>query len=95
MPVGVIQEFAEGSLDQYDQVIEKMGFTPGGAGPVGNMFHWVTEIDGHVRITDVWETREQFEQFAQETIGPLAAEVGVPQPPEVTYFEVHSFLTAG
>lgn len=95
MPVGVIQEFDEGTLDQYDQVIEKMGFTAGGTGPPGNMFHWVTEVEGRVRITDVWETQEQFEQFAQEKIGPLAAEVGVPQPPEVTYFEVHNFLTAG
>ena len=93
MAVGVVQDFAGGTLEQYDQVIEKMGLSPGGTAPTGNLFHWVTEMEGGVRVTDVWQSREQFEQFAQEQIGPIAAEVGVPNPPEVSYFEVHNHLT--
>jgi hypothetical protein len=58
------------------------------------LFHWVTQTDDGVRVTDVWQSREEFERFAQEQIGPIAGEVGVPNPPEVSYFEVHNYLTA-
>jgi len=94
MAVAVVMEF-EGTLDQYDQVIEKMGFSPGGKGPSGALFHWVTETDGGLRVTDVWESKERFEQFAEEEIGPRTAEVGIPGPPQMTFYEVHNHLSAG
>jgi hypothetical protein len=95
MAVGVVLEFQGASLDQYDQLVKRMGFTPGGKGAPGGLFHWVTKTDGGLRITDVWDTRETFEKFAQEKIGPLSQEVGVTSPPDVTFFEVHNYLTAG
>jgi hypothetical protein len=53
----------------------------------------ITE-DG-IRVTDVWETAEQFERFAEERIGPITEAVGVPSPPELEYYDVHNYLTAG
>ena len=95
MPVAVVLEFEGGTLDQYDQVVQKMGLSPGGAGPPGALFHWVTATDGGVRVTDVWATREQFDRFAEEQIGPISAEVGLPGPPSVTVHDVHNHFTAG
>ena len=95
MPVAVVMDFKDATLDHYDQVIEKMGLTPGGAGPPGALFHWVASTDGGMRVVDVWETREQFERFADEQIGPYSAEVGIPNPPEIHFHDVHSHLTAG
>jgi hypothetical protein len=87
-------DFPGGTLEQYDQVIHKMGFQPGGPGAPGGLFHWVTKTDEGIRVTDVWESREQFERFAQEKIGPLTAQVGVPKP-NITFYEVHNYLTKG
>jgi hypothetical protein len=89
MAVGVVMDFEGGTLDQYDQVVQKMGLTPGGPTPPGALFHWVTATDNGVRVTDVWESREQFEQFAQEKIGPYSAEVGL-SAPQPTFYEVHN-----
>ncbi len=94
MAVGVVLEFTGGTLEQYDRVLSKMNFTAGGKTPPGNPFHWVTATDDGIRITDVWETREQFDAFAQEQIGPLTAEVGMSEP-QATFYEVHNYLTAG
>jgi hypothetical protein len=94
MAVAVILEFDDATIDQYNQVVGKMGFEPGGPGAPGGLFHWATETDNGFRVTDVWETREQFDQFAEEKIGPYSQEVGLPQP-EITFFEVHNHLTAG
>jgi hypothetical protein len=46
-------------------------------------------------VTDVWESREQFDRFAEEQIGPFSAEVGLPGPSSVTFHEVHNHFTAG
>ena len=94
MAVGVVLEFEGGTLDQYDQTVEKMSFTPGGTGAPGGLFHWVTATDNGIRVTDVWEDKETFERFAEESIGPISAEVGFPSAPDITFFEVHNYLTA-
>ena len=95
MAIGVQLDFPGATLSQYDQVIKKMGFRPGGPGAPGGLFHWVTKTDNGIRVTDVWESREQFETFSKQKIGPLTAEVGVTGPPKVTLFEVHNYLTKG
>jgi hypothetical protein len=95
MAVAVILDFPGATLEQYDQVIQKMGFSPGGAGGPGGLFHWVTATEDGIRVTDVWESREQFEKFAEEEIGPRTQEVGFPGPPERTFHDVHNHLTAG
>jgi len=95
MAVAVQLDFSGSTLEQYDEVIGKMGLTPGGPGGPGGLFHWVTKTDDGLRVTDVWESKEAFETFAQEKIGPVSQEVGMPNPPEVQFFEVHNYLTAG
>jgi hypothetical protein len=92
MPVAVVMEFDGGTLDQYDQVVQNMGLTPGGPGPEGALFHWVTATDGGIRVTDVWESREAFGRFAEEQIGPKSAEVGL-APPQPVFHEVHNHFT--
>jgi hypothetical protein len=95
MPIAIVMEFEGATLEQYDQVIEKMGFEPGGPGAPGGLSHWVAATEDGIRVTDVWESRALFDQFAQEQIGPLTASVGIPAPPELTFHDVHNHLTAG
>jgi hypothetical protein len=94
MAVAIVMEFEGGTLDQYNEVIQLMGLTPGGAGPPGALFHWVTTTDDGIRVTDVWESQEQFDQFAQEQIGPHSATVGLPEP-QASVHDVHNHFTAG
>ncbi|MBS1888758.1 MAG: hypothetical protein JSU06_16365 [Actinobacteria bacterium] len=94
MAVAIVMDFPGGTLQQYDEVIEKMGLAAGGPTPPSALFHWVTEVDGGLRVTDVWETRDAFDAFAAEQIGPITAEVGVPGPPEMTYYDVHNYMAA-
>ena len=95
MAIAVQQDFPQATLEQYDEVIKRMGFHPGGPGGPGGLFHWVTKTDSGIRVTDVWESREQFEKFEAEKIQPFAAQAGIPAPPTITFFEVHNYLTKG
>jgi hypothetical protein len=89
MAVGLILDFKGGTLDQYDQIVERMDL--GGKVPPGAIFHWVAATDDGIRVVDVWEDRATFDKFAQEKIGPFSAEVGAPQP-EITEYAVHNTL---
>jgi hypothetical protein len=95
MAIAVVLKFKGASLDQYDQVVDRMGFERSGAGSPGGIFHWVTQTEDGLQITDVWESKDVFERFAQEQIGPHTAAVGITERPEITYYEVHNYLTAG
>lgn len=95
MPVAVEMNFSGATIDQYDQILEKMGLTPGGSTPPGAISHWVAKTDDGMRVVDVWETREQFERFAQEQIGPYSKEVGLEGEPATRFYDVHNYLTAG
>jgi hypothetical protein len=93
MAVAVEMNFRGATLEQYDQVIELMGLQSGKA-PPNAIFHWAAETDDGLRVVDVWETREAYEQFAQEQIGPYTQQVGIAGPPETTYYDVHNILKA-
>jgi hypothetical protein len=95
MAIGVQIDFDGATLDQYDEVVAKMGFEPGGRGEPGGLFHWVTKTDTGIRVTDVWESQEIFERFAREKIGPLTAAVGLMTEPRISFYDVHNYLTAG
>lgn len=92
MAVAILMDFRGVTLEQYDQVIESGGFLPGGPLPWEGLFHWVTKTDDGILIVNVWESQAGFERFVTETVAPLAAEVGVVEPPVLKIFEVHNYL---
>jgi hypothetical protein len=93
MAVGVVMDFDDATLEQYDQVMEKMQLASSGSEmPAGGLFHWVTKTDTGLRVTDVWENREEFDRFAAEQIGPFTQEVGITAEPRVSFYDVHNYM---
>lgn len=95
MAVAVQMDFDGATLDQYDEICGKMGLTPKGPGPAGAISHFATTTSAGLRVVDVWETKEQFEKFAETQIGPHSAAAGVTAPPRMEFFEVHNYFTPG
>jgi ketosteroid isomerase-like protein len=93
-PIAVVMDYAA-SPTQYDRVIEMMGMAREGVGPEGGLFHWVAAVGGGVRITDVWQDRQTFDDFAEHQIKPYSERAGVPAPTSVTFYDVHNYFTAG
>ena len=83
------------TLENYDRAVTILGGTPGGPYPdPGCLFHWVTGISGGFRITNVFKTKQGFETFAAEKLGPVRVQVGLPQP-QNKFIDVARFMTAG
>ena len=53
MAVAVEMSFKGATLAQYEQVIKKMGFSHGGKGSPGLLFHWVATTSDGFRVVDV------------------------------------------
>ena len=95
MAVAIEMTFKGATLDQYNEVMRLMSLDDGSrVSPPGALFHWVAATDDGIRVVDVWESREVFDTFAQEQIGPYTAQVGIPDPPEMTYYDVHNTIEA-
>lgn len=87
--VGVVSDFEGATLDQYDEILQLLGMSPRGRQSLA------MKTDSGFRVTDVWESREAFEKFSQERVAPYADKVGLPNPPDVTFHEVHNYLREG
>jgi hypothetical protein len=90
MAVAVEMRFKGGTVAQYDEVMKLMDL--GDSVPEGALFHWVAATDDGILVVDVWETMEQFNAFAGESIGPHTQAVGLAGPPEITTRPVHNYL---
>lgn len=62
----------------YDAIVDEMGIRDNA--PRGLVYHWCAPAGGGLRVCDVWETREDFERFAQEKIGPIGSKHGFAAP---------------
>jgi hypothetical protein len=80
----------------YNQLLQRLGVSPGGRHPDPDcLFHWIAETPSGFRVTDVWTSRAQFDEFVQNTIGPIAQQLGIPDPSRVNETQIANFLTAG
>src|SRR5688500_2261814 len=90
MPVGVIMDFTtDRGSEAYDSVMAKMQL--GGHLPDGALFHAAGPTDDGWRVVDVWQDQATFQAFADQTIGPLTAQEGLPEP-AIQFIEVNEMF---
>jgi hypothetical protein len=92
MTVAVQLDFQGVTLEQYDQVSERVGLLMGGPMPRGGLFHWVAPTDEGIRVVAVYEDRETFDAFLEKTVLPNYRKVGVSDRPTIQYFPIHNYL---
>lgn len=74
----------KGSVQQYREVIRLLEEAGAGA-PPGRLYHVTFEKDGRMGTVDVWNSREEFDEFGK-VLMPIVERVGIElAPPE--FFE--------
>jgi hypothetical protein len=77
------------TTEQYDDTIrrlEKVGDWP----PAGLEYHVAFKSDGKFRVSEIWDSREQFEAFGQRLM-PVLDEVGI-EPGQPEMLEIHNII---
>lgn len=89
--MSVLIRFAPASLsaEQYDESIRRLQ-EAGDFPPDGLDYHVCFGSDGNLRVSEIWDSREQLEAFG-ERLMPLLADVGI-DPGEPELIEIHSII---
>jgi hypothetical protein len=89
--VSLVTRFAPPSLtaQQYDEVVRRL--TEAGVFPADGLdYELCFGSEGNLKVSQVWDSQEQLDAFAEQ-LRPILAEVGInPGEPEV--LEVHNII---
>lgn len=96
MPIVRMVSPRDVTYDIYKQVEAKIGVE--NDPPEGLIVHTASEVDGQLKIVDIWESEEHADRFGQERLGPAIAEVagqamaGPPEPGQVQVYEIKAMV---
>ncbi len=89
---GTIHRFPGGTKDQYEAGIARV-HPPDGSLPEGQTYHAAGATDGAWIVAAMWDSRESYERFRDETLIPglqALGDAGFPTPQQSTEFEIHN-----
>ena len=78
--------------EQYDALMDELGYGRGVAGP-GVLFHWAGPTADGMRAVDVYESREAADRLVAKHVGPAAQKLGLSLP-DITEHEVRNYVPA-
>jgi hypothetical protein len=87
MPVMMLMRWDGVTPAQYDAVRASVNWE--GDPPPGGLFH-VAAIEGQqFRVTDLWESPDDFHRFVEGRLMAGVAQAGIQGEPQVEFFPVH------
>ena len=86
MTVALIIDLPGVTAEQYEAVTAEV---TGDGWPAEIIAHYAGPADGGWKVVDVWQSREAFDSFAEEKLGPAMGQQGV-APPNVTEIQLHN-----
>jgi hypothetical protein len=79
--------------EEYDAARQRVNWE--GDVPPGALFHVVAVTDGGVRVTDVWESADQFNAFVRDRLMPGIKELGISGEPRIELIPTHAIFAPG
>jgi hypothetical protein len=61
--------------------------------PLGLIMHGATEVDGSMRVAQIWESEWYAARFDEEILAPALEAVGAPQDVNVAIFQLEHLVT--
>jgi hypothetical protein len=89
--MSILIRFASASLtaEQYDESVRRLQGN-GPWPPDGLDYHVCFGSEGKLRVSEIWDSREQLDAFG-ERLMPVLAEVGI-QPGEPELMDIHNIV---
>ncbi len=77
--------------EKYDDTIRRHEQAGIELPPEGLDYHVCFGTDGDLSVSEIWESREQFEKYG-ERLMPLLADAGIEFAGEPEFFEIHNII---
>ena len=88
MAIVMNMRWPEASLEQYDALREIVSWETDV--PKGGIFHVAAHDGTQMRVTDVWESAEDFQAFVDSRLMPAVQQVGVQGEPIIEILPAHA-----
>jgi hypothetical protein len=79
------------TTEKYDETIKRLKASGAQWPPEGLSFHVAFSSGGSFRVSEIWDSRQQFDAFG-ETLRPVLTDVGVELAGEPEMLEVHNII---
>jgi hypothetical protein len=76
--------------EKYDETLRRLE-SQGDFPPEGLEYHVAFESGGNFRVSEIWDSREQFEKFG-ERLMPVLSETGIELAGEPEIVEIHNVI---
>jgi hypothetical protein len=89
---GIVHRFPGGTKDQYEAGIGRVHPADGSL-PQGQTYHAAGATDDGWIVVALWDSRDNYVRFRDETLMPGLQELGdaaFPTPPQSTEFAIHN-----
>ena len=89
--MSILARFAPASLtaEQYDESIRRL--EEDGPWPADGLdYHVCFGSNGNLRVSEIWDSQEQFEAFGQKLM-PLLSDIGI-EPGEPELLDIHNIV---
>ena len=89
---GIVHRFPGGTKDQYEAGIGRVHAADGSL-PQGQTYHAAGATDDGWIVVALWDSRDSYVRFRDETLMPGLQELGdaaFPTPPQSTEFAIHN-----
>lgn len=77
----------EATPEQYDQTRAKVGWDR--ETPTGAKLHVSGFAEDGLRVVDVWDSEQSFNNFFGQRLAPAIQEIGIQGEPDVKFFPLH------
>jgi hypothetical protein len=61
--------------------------------PLGLIMHGAAEVDGTMRVAQVWDSQEYASRFDEELLKPVLERVGAPMDADMVVYELEHLVT--
>jgi len=78
------------TASQYDAVRKLFNWE--GNPPKGAILHISGFTKKALRVTDIWESKEAFNEFLQNRVMPAVKQIGIQGQPKVKFFPLHALF---
>ncbi len=86
----VMRSTAQGvNAAKYDEIVRRLEAAGAGA-PAGRLYHVCFGNKEELRVSDIWDSMENFEEFGK-TLMPIMQDLGI-DPGQPEFFEVHNII---
>lgn len=91
MAIMMVMEWPGVGIDQYEEIRRTTNFESDVPG--GSMFHVAAPDGDDLRVVDVWDTADSFNQFVETRLMPVVQQMGVTSQPTIQILPVHNIFS--